>query len=225
MSFILLVEQAAPDTPSTSQVILYPKSDGIMYSKDDAGTERAIALGVATQAEVDAGVVVKAITADLNRIALGTPIATTSGTSHDFTGIPAGVRRITVSLEGISTNGTSVPIVQLGDAGGIEATDYLGSAGEFASASQAAATYTTGVGLAGTWSATVVFHGVVEFTLINSTTNLWSARLVGGRSDAGSVIVGGSSKALSAVLTQVRLTTVNGTDAFDAGSVNITYER
>lgn len=43
MSTLLLVEQAAPDTPSANQVIFYAKSDGIPYAKDDAGTERAIA--------------------------------------------------------------------------------------------------------------------------------------------------------------------------------------
>src|SRR3990167_117620 len=49
MSFILLVEQAAPETPSANQVILYAKSDGRMYIKDDAGTE------VTLQAFVEAG--------------------------------------------------------------------------------------------------------------------------------------------------------------------------
>lgn len=39
MSFILLVEQAAPQTPSANQVVFYAKSDGRMYSKDDIGTE------------------------------------------------------------------------------------------------------------------------------------------------------------------------------------------
>ena len=39
MSFILLVEQAAPQTPSANQVVFYAKSDGLMYSKNDAGTE------------------------------------------------------------------------------------------------------------------------------------------------------------------------------------------
>jgi hypothetical protein len=34
----------------------------------------------------------------------------------------------------------------------------------------------------------------------------------------------GGSKSLSAALDRVRLTTVNGTDTFDAGSVNIMYE-
>lgn len=56
MSFILLVEQAAPETPSTNQVVLYPKSDGFIYSKDDTGTESVIASGSATQAQQEAGV-------------------------------------------------------------------------------------------------------------------------------------------------------------------------
>ena len=48
MSFILLVEQATPDTPSTNQVILYAKSDGLMYTKDDAGSERELQAGAPT---------------------------------------------------------------------------------------------------------------------------------------------------------------------------------
>jgi len=34
----------------------------------------------------------------------------------------------------------------------------------------------------------------------------------------------GGSKTLSDTLTQVRITTVNGTDTFDAGTINILYE-
>jgi hypothetical protein len=34
----------------------------------------------------------------------------------------------------------------------------------------------------------------------------------------------GGSIALAALLTAVRITTVNGTDTFDAGSINILYE-
>jgi len=55
MSFLLLVEQAAPETPSANQVVLYPKSDGLIYEKDDTGTERAIAQGIATQAQQETG--------------------------------------------------------------------------------------------------------------------------------------------------------------------------
>lgn len=55
MSALLLVEQAAEDTPSANQVVLYPKVDGLIYSKDDAGTERIIAQGIATQAQQETG--------------------------------------------------------------------------------------------------------------------------------------------------------------------------
>ncbi len=37
-----LAEVAAPATPATGQVRLYAKSDGLLYSKDDAGTETAV---------------------------------------------------------------------------------------------------------------------------------------------------------------------------------------
>jgi hypothetical protein len=36
--------------------------------------------------------------------------------------------------------------------------------------------------------------------------------------------MGGGNVTLSAVLDRVRITTANGTDTFDAGSVNILYE-
>lgn len=45
MSQILIPEGTAPATPSTGVVSVYAKSDGLMYSKDDAGIESA--LGVA----------------------------------------------------------------------------------------------------------------------------------------------------------------------------------
>ena len=48
MSFILLVEQAAPEVPSSSQVLLYAKTDGLMYTKDDVGTERELQAGSPT---------------------------------------------------------------------------------------------------------------------------------------------------------------------------------
>ncbi len=39
---------------------------------------------------------------------------------------------------------------------------------------------------------------------------------------SNSTVVGG--KTLSAILDRIRLTTVNGTDTFDAGQINIMYE-
>lgn len=38
---VRLVEAAAPGTPPTGMVYVYVKADGILYFKDDAGTETA----------------------------------------------------------------------------------------------------------------------------------------------------------------------------------------
>jgi hypothetical protein len=44
---ILFDEGAAADTPETGKVAVYAKSDGLMYSKDDAGVETAMATAAA----------------------------------------------------------------------------------------------------------------------------------------------------------------------------------
>lgn len=41
----LFTEAAAPSTPASGKVILYAKTDGLLYSKDDAGTETLVSGG------------------------------------------------------------------------------------------------------------------------------------------------------------------------------------
>jgi expansin (peptidoglycan-binding protein) len=60
-------------------------------------------------------------------------------------------------------------------------------------------------------------------TIQNITGNSWVASYSGKQSSTASSY-GGGDKTLSDTLTQVRITTVNGTDTFDAGTVNIMYE-
>lgn len=182
-----------------------------------------------TTAELQTGTdTTRAVTADAIRqglIVSGTPIATTSGTSHDFTSIPSWVKRITLMFNGVSTNGTSLPIVQIGDSGGIEATSYNGAASGITSA-VATENHSTGfkLSVAGIASASNIFTGQLTLSLMDSSTNTWAiSGSLGLTSSASSVLVSGT-KALSAALDRVRLTTVNGTDAFDAGSFNIYYE-
>ncbi len=149
---------------------------------------------------------------------------TASGTSVNFTDIPAWAERITVAFSGISTSGTSNIIIQLGDAGGVEVTGYLGASTRLAdSTAVSAANYTTGFGIAVN-SAAAVIHGIITIALINASTNLWAASGALGYSNSAGIIVSGGSKSLSETLTQVRITTVNGTDTFDAGTVNVLYE-
>ena len=156
-------------------------------------------------------------------ITSGTAVASTSGTSIDFTGIPSWVKRITVMLNGVITSGTSIPLVQIGDAGGIENTGYLGSSSWIRNAaSPVTATSTAGMGLQANPLATDVLHGQAVITSMGSNT--WSMTFNGSLSSTVITINSASSKTLSDTLTQVRITTTNGTDTFDAGTINILYE-
>ena len=103
---------------------------------------------------------------------LGTPVASTSGTSIDFTSIPSGTKRITISYSGVSTSGTSKPIVQLGDAGGVETSGYLGAG--FRNGATVA-NLTDGFGVHSDWSSSVIFHGITILTLLDSSTFTWSS--------------------------------------------------
>jgi len=155
-------------------------------------------------------------------ITLGTPVASTSGTSIDFTSIPAGTKRITVMFDGVSTNGTSPVQVQIGDSGGIEATGYLGSTSR--SGTTSAANNSAGFLFEDSGAASVVRHGSLTLSLLSSSANIWTANGNVGRSDSANIWSQGGSKPLSATLDRVRITTVGGTDTFDAGTINIAYE-
>ena len=161
-------------------------------------------------------------TAGASLITSGTAVASTSGTSIDFTGIPSWVKRITVMFDGVSTNGSSNLMMQLGDSGGIEVTGYDSvhiSVNTAASASAAA--YTTGLGIT-VMSPTLFTKGVGVLYLCNPATNTWVWGCNSNLNLNGYAASG--SKSLSATLDRVRITTVNGTDTFDAGSINILYE-
>ena len=69
-----------------------------------------------------------------------------------------------------------------------------------------------------------VSHGIATLCLLNSLTGLWVMNSVLGHSNEFYTTLSGGSKTLSGTLDRVRITTANGTDAFDAGSVNILYE-
>jgi hypothetical protein len=160
------------------------------------------------------------VTGTLAPIVSGTAV-TASSTSVDFTGIPSWVKRITVMLNGVSTNGTSNWLVQLGDSGGIETTGY--SARAITLTNNSSATSTAGLISTVIVAAANATSGSIIISLLDSTTNTWVSQ--GNLLDPTNYLHTASGvKALSATLDRVRITTVNGTDTFDAGSVNIIYE-
>ena len=163
---------------------------------------------------------VDGVTGQIYPIVRGTAV-TASGTSVDFTSIPSWVKRITVMFNGVSTNGTSNILVQLGDSGGIETTGYASGAG-YGTAGGQFTNSTAGFILDPSASATALRSGSMVISLLGS--NAWASQSVVYSSTATTSVSGGGSKTLSDTLTQVRITTVNGTDTFDAGTINILYE-
>lgn len=155
---------------------------------------------------------------------LGTAVASTSGTSIDFTGLPSTATRVTVMLSDVSTNGSSQVQIQIGDSGGIETTGYVSAVGAVAGASAAGGSATSGfilVHSAGGGAANV-YTGITTLVRINSTTWVQSGT---NTYSSGSMVMSAGNKTLSpGPLDRVRITTVNGTDTFDAGSINILYE-
>ena len=153
------------------------------------------------------------------KIVSGTAVASTSGTSIDFTSIPSWVKRITVMFNGVSTNGTSNLLVQLGDSGGIETTGYV-SAANYSTNTNAPGTAGFFI-LYGVPAAVNTFRGCIIFC--NLSGNIWVMN--GNMADDGDRNSSSAgAKTLSNTLDRVRITTVNGTDTFDAGSINILYE-
>jgi hypothetical protein len=173
---------------------------------------------------VDASGVVAAPQGSYGGLRLMTAQASTSGTVIDFTGIPSWAKRITVMFDGVSTSGTSLVQVQLGDSGGFEITGYTSTVFVTTTAPLVGVnTSTSGMLAAGSVGAATSFTGLMTIVLLN-TSNSWVATCTTSRSDNGLYLTSTSRKSLSDTLTQVRITTVNGTDTFDAGSINIMYE-
>jgi len=157
-------------------------------------------------------------------ITAGTAVSASS-TSVDFTSIPSWVKRITVMFDGVSTNGTSLPQIQLGDSGGVETTSYSMASSYVASSSVANANYTSGFVIRTDALAAVAIYGYITINLISSSTNTWTAGgVVYTPTPSAYLALVAGSKSLSATLDRIRITTVNGTDTFDAGTINILYE-
>jgi len=149
----------------------------------------------------------------------------TSGTAVTFTGIPSWVKRITVMFQGVSTSGSSNFFIRLGTASGIDSSSgYTGVSQRSAASASSEVTFGTSF-LINVANATTLLSGNAVFTLLNASTNLWTFTFTGGDSANSAMLQCGGYKTLTAgVLTQLIVGSANGTDTFDAGSINILYE-
>jgi hypothetical protein len=156
-------------------------------------------------------------------LTLGTPVNSTSGTSITFTGIPAGVKQITISFLAVSTDGAGSKVVRIGDSGGIETADYASSGSRFATTSTSTEAVTGGFNI-NVNNASTQLEGSIILTLLNSSTNTWAA--FGSFADiaiSNVLYLTAGTKSLTATLDRVSITSTAGTETFDNGQINIAY--
>jgi hypothetical protein len=151
-------------------------------------------------------------------ISMATATASTTGTAIDFTGIPSTVKRITVMFNGVSTSGVSAFLIQLGS-GSITSSGYSSSAANFAAT---VVTSSTGFILVSGNVAAATYNGHAFIT--NSSGNSWVETGSMFPSGGNSPQCGGGNVTLSGAIDRLRIRMANGTDTFDAGSINILYE-
>ena len=160
------------------------------------------------------------------RLVSGTAVSTTSGTSIDFTSIPSWVKRITVTLAQVSTNGASIPLIQLGDSGGVETTGYFSLGASISVGTDnttRGGSSTDGIRLASNvHTAASELSGNIEIINISGNTWIASGVFIGILDDNADITI--ARKTLSATLDRIRLTTTGGVNTFDAGTMNILYE-
>jgi hypothetical protein len=204
--FINETAAAAGDTAGVGQLWVDDAVPNTIMFTNDAGTDQLIYTATT-------------LPTSQYQTVMGSVTATTSGTTKDFTSIPAGVKKIAMQFEGMSTNGTSDYLLQLGDAGGIETSGYVAVATNTFDGTTPSGT--SGFTLSVDVAAATTSHGWVEIKLLDAGTFTWV--LSGSLHQTGQALTSmAGSKALSAELTQVRLTSVSP-DTFDAGKVNIQY--
>jgi hypothetical protein len=154
------------------------------------------------------------------KIVLGTTVAATTGTSIDFTGIPSWVKRVTVMLSGVSTTGSSPMILQIGS-GSVQTSGYSG----FSQTGTTSGTATTaGFNTTANPASTATRTGHAVFTAMGSNVWVVSGIISDFFTSGGSGTIFSGNVTLSGALDRVRLTTIGGSNTFDAGSVNIMYE-
>ena len=155
-------------------------------------------------------------------INLQTAVATTSGTAIDFTGIPSGVKRVTLLFSETSLNGADDFLIQLGDSGGFETSGYISSVGHVIQGQDGNVRNSTAGFIAGGGDTSTKLIGTMTLSLIVAGSYKWISALNVTQSTAVTQC-GGGQKSLSAELTQVRITRT-GSNTFDAGSVAISWE-
>lgn len=195
---LTLVERVGSegDVAGSAQLLVRNETPNKFIARNDAGDEQR--LGISLSADID---------------------TSTGAVFYDITGIPTGVRHITMTFFDVSVSGTSPMMVQLGTVGGPVTTGYVGTAWR---SNTNNLLFTTGIGTTGASAAAQLYFGAINLYLQSNSTNTWSGTSVMGL-DAVVIAVGGGGISLASDLAQIRLTTVGGVNTFDNGNMSIQF--
>jgi hypothetical protein len=185
----------------------------IIYRSASAWT--VLAPGTAGQILATGGASANPSWSSAAAITYGTSVAV-SGTAVDFTGIPSTAKRVTVLFSGVSTSGSSSLLIQIGS-GSFQTSGYSSQAGNDSSN----ASSTAGFIVTDSNASNATPFGMIQI-MERAASVYVSSGVLAAINQSASFSAGGVS--LSGVLDRVRITTVNGTDTFDAGDVNIAWE-
>ena len=194
------VELKAPALLSANRSFVLPNADGTVqqFLKTDGSGNLAFA----------------------STLVSGTLVTASGQTALEFTGIPAWAKRITIAMSGLSTNGSVIPLAQVGTSSGYVVTGYVGTVVAVPAAS---ATDTTGFPFANAWANTYLTSGQIVLSRIDATNNTWVCAGLHLLTTAAAMFNMAGYVSLASPLDRVRLR-MDGSNTFDAGSVNILYE-
>lgn len=147
-------------------------------------------------------------------------IITTNGSAaYDIAGIPAGIKRLRLWFNGVSTNGSSTVVIRLGS-GTIDSSGY--SSVCFTNAN--VPLQTSGFVLTPFVDQTDSRSGQFQLERISGNSFVATGLFTQGQATGAfnASLVG--TKTLSGDIDSIRITTSNGTDLFDSGNVKIEWE-
>jgi len=196
-------------------------STGLVQSADTSGIIELQSNGTTKATVSSSGLAIGQYNPSTSLVTSGTAVASTSGTSIDFTSIPSWVKRITVMFDGVSLNGSANIFIQLGTSSGVVSTGYTSTSITLNSASGSAGASSTNAFLVFDGTASYVFEGSCVINLVSSNSYVSSHSYL---INTTNIVIGSGSISLGGTLDRVRITTSNGTDTFDAGTINILYE-
>jgi len=215
MSTLITTNLKNPSSGSNNLVLAVDGTVGITTLKHPSSATNNLTLNS------DGTVGVTTISGVIQR---GTAVASTSGTSIDFTSIPSWVKRITVMFNGVSLSGSAAIAVQIGS-GSFTTSGYISNSSYVShqtTNTTSGTSYTSGFAVVAS-NASSVSYGSMIIQLLTGNTYVSTHVTSTGAAGLGACVFGSGSVALTGVLDRVRITS-SGVDTFDAGTINILYE-